>query len=320
MFISLPTASTQISTMNNCSLFSKTMSHKDARRKTTSPGRQTGALPKSQLNIHKFFQKRVHPVYAERLKEDVKLLDKNSSGDVDFNKENEKKNTEVCQNVEVHQNAEEIVALKNKIATLENDNEQLQKKNAKLLKDNQAMKKLLDTAKNLNLYKDIKIQQLKYNSMPNLMPNLTAITASGSTSKILFEKYEDHFEAAELIELRSCGKGKRQDCGFITKCIRFLYHENMAQIANKCSGDRKIKNKTPISPGKKVLMENMLSERVESEGVDELTALERRERFNRLVGDSIHNLTKRPAYEKKIQEINLNPNANANQNCDSNAE
>lgn len=90
-----------------------------------------------------------------------------------------------------------------------------------------------------------------------------------NADSMLFQNHTSMFASDEIKTLRSIGRGKRRDSVFMTNCISYVYKGETSVIANKCSGERKIKNKSPLSPEKKILLENMLSERIASEGVNE---------------------------------------------------
>lgn len=168
----------------------------------------------------------------------------------------------------------------------------LQSANSKLMKDNRALKKLLEASKSMNLYKDVKIKQLKFTENTN-------VAESVPEKRMLFKEFDSHFTAAEIKEIRSFGQGKRKDAAFVTKCVDCLYKGDKSQILHKCSGERKIKGKTPISPEKRELLSKMLVERVEADKTSEEEDFERCDRLNRLMGDAIYNLTKRHQASKQ---------------------
>lgn len=265
---------------------------------------------KNNKDIRQFFTGVAHPIYAERLREEISLVDKDQSEGESVNNEEVagRKNAD-DDSIENSELKEKIDILERENSALKTDNELLQKKSEKLLKDNQALKKLLDAAKNLNLYKDMHIHQLKLKLSEN------PAHVAGAEPSILFEKFQSNFSEPELKNLRSIGKGQRRDTAFIMQCIHYLYGGNSGRISKKCAGSKIYKQKTPITPEKKMIMEAMLTERVESEGIDEATAMDRCGRFNRLIGDGIHNITKRPTHcDANFGENQINTNSNASDN------
>lgn len=199
--------------------------------------------------------------------------------------------------VEENENIEQIA--KNESVALKERNDQLEQKcvaltvqNEKLLKDNRALKKMLDAAKSLNLCKDMKIRQLTTQFGVDESKTNNDV-GTEKQKKLLFSDHEEHFSDLQLNELRSTGKGKSKDAQFVSKCIEYLYEKNIDKLSEKCSGDRNIRGKSIITPPKKCLMQNMLNERVNSEGLDEQSALERSARLNRLIGDGLYTITKR---------------------------
>lgn len=94
----------------------------------------------------------------------------------------------------------------------------------------------------------------------------------------------------------------------------------MSVISQKVSGERKIKGKTPITPNKLRVFDEMLTERVESEACDENLAIQRCTRLNRLIGDALYTISKRsdPVQEKKNHTILSRQICNCNQQCNQN--
>lgn len=204
-----------------------------------------------------------------------------------------------------------VESMKAKIELLEKRCKELEERNTKLVKDNQVLKKLLNAAKNLNLCKDAKIQNMKAFPGLSMAKSDDGVSAEKYSKQMLFAKHEQHFTSAELKTLRSIGKGKRQDAAFVTHCVNYLYKGNTMVIANKCSGNRKLKGKTLISPDKKDTLSAILQERIESEGTDEMTGFDRTSRFTRLVGDAIYNIAKRPAPNNSNMEHSATTNENS---------
>lgn len=258
-------------------------------------------IEKKQKNsIDNYFGKRLNAVYLERLQEEIQdCMVSNAKSD----SETQKGSTEEIVEKQPNQiSQDDWIALNQRIEYLEKRCKELETKNSKLMNDNCAMKKMLDAAKGVNVFKDIKIQQLKSQLIAGAPAAVNKNTTSEKTSKtIQFSAHEQHFSAAELNELRSIGKGKRQDAIFVARCLEFLYKHDVEKLTTKCAGDRKSKGKSTITPSKKVLMSTLLGERVESEGVDDQAVFDRCQRVTRLIGDGIFTLTKRAG------EIKTNP-------------
>lgn len=155
---------------------------------------------------------------------------------------------------------------------------------------------MLDSSKTLNLAKDIKIQKLTALIASNVAPEMSDNMRHTTTKTIaeLFAAHAHHFSPSQLTELRSVEKGQRKDATFIAKCLEFLYDGETDKIAQKYPGNRKEKGKSMITPPKKDhQMEQLLEERVESEGVSNQIVIERSSRLKRLLGDGIYTLSKR---------------------------
>lgn len=174
--------------------------------------------------------------------------------------------------------------------------------NAKLRRDNTALKKLVDSSKTVNLYKDIQIQKLKSKNGNEVCSDNVTLQ-----SKLLFAKHAGNFTAEQLRSLRSIGKGQKCDTTFIGKCLDYLYDGNVQTIAGKCGGDKKMKGKALITPPKKLLMETMLNERIESEGVTTEVNIERIRRLNRMIGDSIYSVARRNNRSQSSSRDTLTP-------------
>lgn len=175
------------------------------------------------------------------------------------------------------------VALHEKVKALEDEYKEMLKKNEELVKQN------------------LKIQKITKRRIENICVPTTSIIQTKSninqtnSQSIPFAAHENEFLPAQLHELRSMTEGKRKDGPFVAKCLEFLYKGDLKIIGNKVSGKRKLKGKSTITPQKRSLMESMLNERFESEGVDEKILVDRSERLTRLIGDGIQNLTRRKA-------------------------
>lgn len=226
--------------------------------------------------INKYFFKSIDKIYSDSILEQV---EQQNSLNIEQKKSDDLSLIQSTVDIDTNNLLEANKILEKKCKDLESAN-------AKLMKDNRALKKLLDASKSMNLFKDVKIKQLRSTES-------VCMTESSVDNRMLFKSHEAYFTAAEIKDLRSLGKGKRKDAAFITKCVDFLYKSDKTQILNKCSGDRKIKGKTPISPHKQESLAKMLQERVEADKTSDEDDFERCSRINRLMGDAIYNLTKR---------------------------
>lgn len=145
------------------------------------------------------------------------------------------------------------------LCSLREKNQQLLTENSKLLKDNKILKRLLDESKNIIFQKDLKLIHIEKKIA------VTSNQATAQNAKILFEKYEKFFTAAEMKQLRSIGKGKRFDSTFVTKCLFFLYGGTANLLDRVPTSARVPKGKKPLTPEKVEIISNMLEERIDSE-------------------------------------------------------
>lgn len=270
----------------------------------------------SQKNsIESYFGKAVAPIYNKRLREEIaeNISVNNFENDAEkscelnsgnVNRPNENTDALYARISALEKTCEELT---NENEILKKTNVILEKENAKQKKDNGALKKLLDSSKSMNLLKDLKIEKLKTLTLTQSVVGDTI--ENNNPMQLPFREHEMYFSSEQMLELRSIGKGKARDSSFITKCLTYFYGGSIDVIAGKCSGPKRMKGKTCVSPDKKSLMGNMLNERVECEGVEEAIFLERTERLNRLIGDGIYNIVKRHntgSVQKKVTSINHN--------------
>lgn len=259
--------------------------------------RKSKVVKKQQKNqIDSYFGKKLrksNAIYLERLQEEIGEQCIVDDSGIEFASQGEKNNVEAEEKQVDEIDKNYVNELKERIEFLENKCKELTKQNEKVLKDNRALKKMLDASKNLNLIKDVKIQKMA----SQCVSDRTALQHSEKPEKMsvvkLFGGFEQHFSTEQLNELRSIGKGKRGDAKFILKCLEFLYDKDVRKISQKCSGDRKLRGKTVITPQKKNLMVSLLNERVEGEGVVAQMLTERCNRLNRLIGDGLYTLINR---------------------------
>lgn len=178
----------------------------------------------------------------------------------------------------------ELMALKNKYKICE--------QNLKLAKN------LLRKSSQLNLDKDLKIQQI-ISQQEKSIP----ISCSGG---VLFKKYSDRFDADDLIEIRSVGPGLKKDSKFITKIVYSFYKNEIEKLHHRTATGKKFngKKKHEITIEKKRIMECMLIERVKAELKDQMEAssvfLNRVARLNLLLRFAIGNL--RPKKKSDFQQ------------------
>lgn len=165
-----------------------------------------------------------------------------------------------------------------KYKLLEKKYARLQNENQKLLKDNKTMKKLLAKSQTVNMYKDI--QLMEKNSI--------------KTQRMLFTDFEQYFEQDQMKTLRSINKGKSKDSTFVTQIMEYIYPGG---VGGKCvsskRGRKERENRAVISPDKRDILKEMLTERITNENVPETDVFERCGRLNTIIGYAITTLRKR---------------------------
>lgn len=160
-------------------------------------------------------------------------------------------------------------------------------------------KQILRKTSDINLEKDIKIQQLlKKNHKLNEDPS----------GPLPFENFVGHFESIVMNRIRSTKPGKSYDSKFILEVMRSLYKNCTEKLKSRSATGKKYgkQKKAEITLTKKEIMEGMLKERLTSELGDQpqvqLLIISRFKRLNRLVGDAIFNIL---AKDKRGTKDNL---------------
>lgn len=160
--------------------------------------------------------------------------------------------------------------------TIKNLNEIIskQKSDIKLLKHS------LNSSNRLCVQKDLKIERLK---------NDTNSQTNKPKNSVLFHKFEESISSVVLRELKSVPNGQTNDSTFVLKLMRHLYANDLQVLLNKSSCG---KNKVPITPKKKSLIEEILKERVVADEKDENRIVLRAGRVGTLINDAIKNIVR----------------------------
>lgn len=147
-------------------------------------------------------------------------------------------------------------------------------------------KKKIKKSSEIHLEKDIKIAQLQ--------KQLKEV--NGPISLILFERFENNFNKAEMKMIRSIRSGQSRDSSFVLCIMKAHYKDNEIQklYERSVTGKKqKGKTKNAITPPKKNIIEQMLKERLASEVEDNDETIKRLAALNRLIRHSIVNILKR---------------------------
>lgn len=174
-------------------------------------------------------------------------------------------------------------------------------------------KQLLRKSNDLNVQKDLKIQQLLNEINANKKVNSTSC---------LFDEYSSQFNPAELKTLRSTGPGIGNDSTFILNMMRFLYKSELTKLNDRSATGRKWKgvSKLEISFEKKEVMRKMLNDRVTEEvknhvgGDGEMHA--RIKRLNDLIKSAIHNIVSNKR-KRRHSESGADDNPNSREHISS---
>lgn len=123
--------------------------------------------------------------------------------------------------------------------------------------------------------------------------------------KILFESFNDVFDAEQLNKLKSISKTDRSDSTFVCTVIKYLYAENLESIGNKTACGRNKKNhdnKEMMTPTKKKVVQDIYSERLCDIAVNLDERQKRENKLNRLIKDAFANIKNSSESQKKERE------------------
>lgn len=147
-----------------------------------------------------------------------------------------------------------------------------------------AAKVLLQKTSQVNLQKDLLIQQLRLN------------TDEGKVKDDLYKDFEKSFDASDLKKIRSVLPGPSKDSNFVMRIVAALYNgSEYKKLGNRSATGRKHSgiDKPSITPEKKNLIHGMLRERVlsESKNCSENDVKVRLGKINRFLKSAIHNIS-----------------------------
>lgn len=171
-------------------------------------------------------------------------------------------------------------------------------------------KVLLKKSSEINMQKDLQIQQLKQQLKQKLN--------ECSNKTLLFVEYEGKFDLDDLKEIRSVRPGPAKDSNFILKVMRGLYKDGeISKLFDRSAAGRANKGvkKSCITPEKGKIIEDMLHQRILSEiEIEDLDFEKRSKKLNRFIRSAIYNM--KSAFKKR----DSGPFAIENQNDQLNVE
>lgn len=143
--------------------------------------------------------------------------------------------------------------------------------NKKLENELKAARKLLRTNLQINLSKDLKINQMHKMLKENSIRCNPEEFDCGQ-----FKRFDGIFTSQELASFRGLDFGKSSDSSFLRLCIKALYRENLQSLAKKTiygreervvkreNGVTHLPAKERISPEKMVIVEEIFQERIDA--------------------------------------------------------
>lgn len=162
----------------------------------------------------------------------------------------------------------------------------LEKENKKLVKDNTHLKHVLSHSNRINLQKDLKIEELEKESKEKREPVSVKLS-----DKTVFSRFADTFDQGELSSLRSIPSSSSKDSTFVLQTIRYLYKKDLS-VLNSRTCSSLVGNKTPISPQKKDIIQEIFHERLNILKLDNIECNSRKNKLNELTMNGIANVRK----------------------------
>lgn len=188
------------------------------------------------------------------------------------------------------------------------------KKNAQLEKDNKELKYLLNKSNQQNLKKDILLDKLnKQIENKNLLLEKCQNDVSENNNienessrkescqnELLFKQFEGKINEDDLTRLRSLSDDKHKDSTFVLRCLEILYNENLAVLCEKRA--KSTNTKQALSPEKRVMIENLFTERLKSINLSAQDHSARIVRFRTILSSGLSNIKKKSIQRTKKQK------------------
>lgn len=184
----------------------------------------------------------------------------------------------------------------------------LKTENTEIKMELKETKKLLRTALQINLQKDLKLQQ-----MVNQI-NLNGIEFNPNFVAGEFDRFRKFFSDRQLSSLRGLDFDRKTDSTFLKCALEFVYKDNLSALANK-TVTGKIQNvaeggilkrltlKEPITPQKVEILKEIFNERISSLPDNNCLHM-RKERFHTVLAKVVDRLRidrlKSPRLNKKL--------------------
>lgn len=265
-------------------------------------------IHKKEINLHFVImaesllkQKKKQPIELQKRQQNIDsfLKKKSDIAGISTGVNNKPKEKTISSNVDtfLQSKSNEVFQLETNKLTVNfeglNLNDYKQKCEASELKLKHATKVIKEMSK-INLEKDLKIKMLENKLQEALKKDR------------LYASYEDRICPKDMEKLRAIKTGEKSDSTFILHLLRVLYGSRTAELLKKTSTGKAFKGqkKDPISPEKKQMMNEMISERILNEDSDDF---ERRiGKFSKHVKwgiDNINKVTKRDQLASKPKSI-----------------
>lgn len=143
----------------------------------------------------------------------------------------------------------------------------------KLETEFQRVKKLLRTALQVNLQKDLKLTQMENNLKEAGIKFDADDFLAGD-----FCRFLKIFTEKELASLRGLPMNQSSDSAFLRFTLNYLYKDDLAQLTKKSATGRNV-DAEPISPQKMCIMQSIFNERIDGMSLSDDENEKRKKRF-----------------------------------------
>lgn len=110
-------------------------------------------------------------------------------------------------------------------------------------------------------------------------------------NELLFKQFEGKINEDDLTRLRSLSDDKHKDSTFVLRCLEILYNENLAVLCEKRA--KSTNTKQALSPEKRVMIENLFTERLKSINLSAQDHSARIVRFRTILSSGLSNIKKK---------------------------
>lgn len=156
----------------------------------------------------------------------------------------------------------------------------------------QQTRKLYATALQVNLQKDLKLQQMKN----ELKSNEIKFDEDGFVPGE-FRRFEGHYTEKQLRCFRSVETIKSKDSAFVSSILKSTYSDDLSVLMNKTVTGKGTSEE--LSPAKVAIMKSLFQERLDSIEMEEEEKTHRVQRFRTLLSKNLDRVARESVSKKR---------------------